>query len=61
MKTIKITDENFLNLKEFGHVVPKDYSKFKVSKEYLVCGLDETDLLKVRCTQNCPVNIKIVD
>lgn len=67
MKTIG--NEAYNVLKSSGHCVPrlgnpKDYNDtivtFKVGKEYQVISKENKEPLKVRCTQNCPISIKLI-
>jgi hypothetical protein len=62
MGAIKISEADFMNLKSFGITSPYDYI-FKVGKEYIVeCPtLPEQGQLRVRCSQNCPITIKLIE
>lgn len=64
-----ISERAFNELKSNGHCVPrvhdpKDHTdritNFGVGKEYKVKFKGGTEILTVRCTQNCPINIKVV-
>lgn len=64
MKTLKVSKQTFDEIKLFGHGVPRTNARyiderFKVSKEYLI--EHESETLKVRCTQNCPVHLRVIE
>lgn len=64
MKTIH--ERAFNELKENGHCVPRlwdtadNITQFTVGKEYFVTTAHSTEKLKVRCTQDCPIHIKVI-
>jgi hypothetical protein len=56
-----IDTESIKNLKERGHVVPRyrnSILKLTTSKKYFI--LYGRELIKVKCTQDYPTNIKII-
>lgn len=64
-----ISERAFNELKTNGHCVPRVYdpadrndsiTHFAVSKEYKVSFKGSKEVLNVRCTQNCPINIKVI-
>lgn len=66
-KRIKVIPQQYFEtLKEIGHVVAR-YEKtgevipFSVGDEYNVKGEKSGEILKVRCTQDCPHAIKIIN
>ena len=65
-----ISERAFNELKTNGHCVPRVYNPkdqndsitpFVVGKEYEVKYKGGKEIVKVRCTQNCPINIKLID
>lgn len=67
MKTI--SERAFNELKSNGHCVPRVYNPsdptdaitpFAVGKEYEVKYKGGDEVLRVRCTQDCPINIKLI-
>ena len=61
----KISNESFEILKVSGHVVPRTKSKniipFAVGKEYIVENEETKETLKVRCTQDCPHHLRLIN
>lgn len=66
LKIVTIRLESFDQLQERGHCVPRDegqhimYGSFNVGKEYLVRHSASTKTLRVKCTQDCPTNLKLI-
>lgn len=61
-----LTEQTFEELKQFGHGVPRDKNRyivtsFKVSKEYTVRKKGTNEVLRVRCTQDCPTHLKVIE
>lgn len=60
----KLSNESFSILKDRGHAVPRNKGNyiipFRVGGEYTVTNEDETEALKVVCTQNCPHHLKVL-
>lgn len=61
----KIPLEYFNQLVNSGHTVPRDkktgdFIPFKVGKEYVIGNDENRELLKVRCTQDCPYHLIVV-
>lgn len=61
----KISSESFEILKISGHVVPRNKNKyiipFVVGKEYIVQNEETKETLKVRCTQDCPHHLRLIN
>jgi hypothetical protein len=60
-----ISNQDFAELEEHGHVVPHNRKagivreqQFVVGKEYQVANTDKTKTLNVVCTQNMPYNLR---
>lgn len=65
MKRI-ISNSAYELLKSSGHVVPRTdnndiQTNFSVGKEYFVTSKDNLEPIKVRCTQNCPHHLKVIE
>ncbi len=68
-----ISTEAYNTLLHSGHCVPRapltgkitDWEDiivpFRVSKEYQVISPDNKTPLKVRCTQDCPIHIRLIE
>jgi len=66
MKPKIIGNESYNILKSTGHVVPRNkqnyiVESFKVGGEYEVKSEENEELIKVRCTQDCPHHLKIIE
>lgn len=62
----ELTEQTFEELKQFGSTVPRNKNRyiitsFKVSHEYTVRKYGTTETLKVRCTQDCPTHLKVIE
>lgn len=63
-KIKKLYNPTFYSLKEIGHIVPRDKANyiipFAVGKDYVVSNEEGTETLNVTCTQNMPINLKVI-
>ncbi len=65
-KTTKtIGHASFLDLKGFGHAVPRmtkngNQIPFLVGKEYNVTSDESTEIVRVRCTQDNPYHLILI-
>ena len=61
----KLYNPTFYSLKEIGHIVPRDRANyietsFVVGRDYVVSNEEGTETLNVTCTQNMPINLKVI-
>lgn len=59
-----ISEQTFKEIKASGHGVPRsdknEIVPFEVSREYTIGYKGSNETLKVRCTQNMPVHLRVL-